>query len=73
MGADLIELAAPVKAEVVGDRKKFKSPARSVGRQTLKKQLGSGTKKRSASGVIPTKTAKQASRSRRNTCTNNSR
>ena len=50
-------------ADVVGGRKIFKRAASSVRRQTLKKQSGSGSRKKSASRVIPTKSAKQTSRS----------
>ena len=65
VGGDLLEFAVPENAEVVGGRKNFKTAARSVGKQTLRKQLGSGSGKRTASRVIPTKSAKQISRSRR--------
>ena len=65
VGADLLEFAVPENAEVVSCRKNIKTAAKSVGRQTLRKQLGSGSRKRSASRVIPTKSAKQISRSRR--------
>ena len=87
VGADFLEIAVPEIAEVVSGRKNFKRAAKSVGRQTLRKQLGEGegsrrrkgtvgirqgSKKRSASRVIPTKSAKQISRSRRDILTNNS-
>ena len=65
VGADLMEFAAPEIAEVVSGRKTFKTAAKSVGIQTLRKQLGSGSIKRTASRVIPTKSSKQISRSRR--------
>ena len=79
VGADLLEFAVPKIAEVVSGRKNIKTAAKSVGRQTLRKQLGEGSRrgkgavgvrqggsrKRSASRVIPTKSAKQISRSRR--------
>ena len=65
VGADLLEFAVPKIAEVVSDRKNFKTAAKSVGRQTLRKQLGSGSRKlkgaigvRQASRVLPTKSAK---------------
>ena len=45
VGADLLEFAVPDIAEVVSGRKNIKTSAKSVGRQTLRKQLGSGTKK----------------------------
>ena len=78
VGADLLQFAAPEISDVVGGRKKFKTAAKSLGRQTLRKQLGSGSRKRKwaiggkqlaygrqASGVIATKSAKQKSRLRR--------
>ena len=65
MVADLLEFAAPEISDVVSGRTKFKSLAKSVRRQTLGKQLGGGSRKRSASRVIPTKSTKQISRSRR--------
>ena len=70
VGAVLLEFAAPENAEVVSGRKKFKTAAKSVGRQTLRKQLGAGKRKRTSSRVIPTKSAKQISRSRRDIFTN---
>ena len=46
VGADLLEFAVPEIAEVVSGRKNFKTAAKSVGRQTLRKQLGSDSRKR---------------------------
>ena len=46
IGADMLEFAAPDIGEVISGRKSFKSAAKSVGKQTLKKQLGSGSKQR---------------------------
>ena len=79
VGADLLEFAVPELAEVVSGRKNIKTAAKSVGRQTLRNQLGEessrrngavgvrqgGCRKRSASSVFPTNSAKQSSRSRR--------
>ena len=65
VGADLLDFAVPELAEVVGGRKNIKTAAKSVGKQTLTKQLGSGSRKRTASRVFPTKSAKQIGRSRR--------
>ena len=72
IGADLLEFAVPEIAEAVSCIMNIKIAAKSVGRQTLRKQLGkrshrwtAGSRKRSASRVIPTKSAKQISRSRR--------
>ena len=70
VGAHLWEFAAPEFSEVVSDRNTFKRAAKSVQRQTLRNQLGSGSRKRTASRVIPTKSAKQISRSRRDFFTN---
>ena len=64
VGADLLEFAVPENAEVVSGRKNFKTTAKSV-----RKQLVSG-RKRTASKVIPSKSAKQISRSRRDFFTN---
>ena len=84
VGAELLEFAVPEIAEVVSGRKNFKTAAKGVGRQTLKKQLGEregssravksasvrqGSRKRTASRVIPTKSTKQISRSRRDVFT----
>ena len=73
VGADLLDFAVPEIAEVVSGRKNFKTAAKSVGGHTLRKQLGEGEgsrrrtggRKRNASRVIPTKSAKQISRSGR--------
>ena len=59
VGADLLENAAPESAEVVSGRKKFKTAANIVGRQTLRKQKGSGRKKKTASRVIPTNSCRK--------------
>ena len=68
--ADSLEFAVPEVAEVVRGRKNFKTAAKSVGRQTMRKHLGSGSRKKTASKVIPTKSAKQFSRSQRGIFTN---
>ena len=83
VGADLLEFAVPEIAEVVSGRKNFKTAAKSVGKKTLKKQLGEGSRggrERSVrqagskqSRIIPTKSTKQSSRSRRDIFTNISR
>ena len=70
VGADLLEFAVPEIAEVVSGRKNIKATEKSVGKQTLRKQLGSRSRKKAASRVIPTKSAKQISRSRRDIFTN---
>ena len=70
LGDDLLEFAAPDIAEVVSGKKNFKTAAKSVGRQTLRKQLGSGSRKTTTNRIIPTKSAEQISRSRRNIFTN---
>ena len=61
VGADLLEFAVPEVADVVSGRKNFKTAAKSVGRQTVRKQLGSGKQKRS----IPVKSLKRSSWSRK--------
>ena len=75
----------PEIAEVVSGRKNFKTAAKSVGKQILKKQLGEGegshrrTASRRQTGggkqrrIIPAKSTKQSSRSRRDIFTNISR
>ena len=70
LGADLLEFAAPEIGEVVSGRKYFKTAAKIMGRQTLRKQFGCGSKKKTASTAIPTKSAKQTSRSQRDVFTN---
>ena len=77
VGADLLEFAVPEISEVVSGRKNIKTARKSVGRQTLRKQLGSGGRNRKgaigvrqASRFIPTKSAKQVSRLRRDIYTN---
>ena len=77
VGADLFKFAVPENAEVVTGKKNFKTAAKSLGRQTLRKKLGEGSRRRtagsrnwSASRVIPTKSTKQISRSRRDIFTN---
>ena len=72
IGADMLEFAAPQIGEVVSGRKNIKTAGKSVGRQTLRKHLGEGrrrrtggSRKRSTSRIFPTKSAKQISRSRR--------
>ena len=62
VGADLLEFAVPEVADVVSGKKKFKTAAKSVGGQTLRKQPGGGKQKRS----IPFKNLNRSSWSRRN-------
>ena len=81
VGADLLDFAVPELAEVNSGRKNFKTAAKIVGMQTLRKQLGegkgsrrrTGSRKRAGSRIIPTKSTKQSSRSRRDIFTNISR
>ena len=77
IGADMLEFAAPEIGEVISGRKSFKSPAKSVRTQTLKKQLGEGSRRCKGGSkqriIIPTKATKQSSRSRRHIFTNISR
>ena len=60
VGADFLDFAPPEIGEVVSGRKNFKTAAKSVGRQTLRQQLGSGSRKRTASRINPTKFSKQS-------------
>ena len=74
VGADLLEFAVPEIGEVISGRKNFKTAAKSVGKQTLRKQLGEGKQRSSKRRrIIPTKSTKQSSRSRRDIFTNISR
>ena len=84
VGADLLEFAVPEIAEVVSGRKNFKTAAKNVGRQALRKQLWQGQQSRRRTGnrqvggrkqrkIIPTKSTRQSSRSRRDIFTNISR
>ena len=69
VGADLLEYAVPEMAEVISG--KLKSAVTSVGKKTLRKQLGGGSKK--TRRFIPTKSTNINSRSRRDLFTNISR
>ena len=55
IGAEFLEFAAPEIGEVFSGRKSFKSAVKNVGKQTLKKQLGNGSKQRR---IIPAKSTK---------------
>ena len=66
MGANLLELAVPEVADVFSGRKNLKTAAKSVGRQTLGKQLEGGKQKRS----ILVKSLKRSSWSRNDIFTN---
>ena len=87
IGADMLEFVAPEIGAVISGRNSFKTSAKSVGKQTLRKQLGEeegsrrwtvgstvgrqgGSKRRR---IIPTKSIKQSSRSRRDIFANISR
>ena len=83
-GADMLEFAVPEMAEVFSGRKNFKIAAKSVGKQTLKKQLVEGSRRRKGAvgvreggskprRIFPTKSTKQTSRSRKDIFTNISR
>ena len=77
IGADMLDFAAPEIGEVFSGRNSFKSAAKSVGKKTLKKQLGQGSRRWMGGSkqrrIIPTKSTKQSSRSRRDIFTNISR
>ena len=49
MRADLWEIAVPETADVDSGRETFNTASKSVGRQSLRKKLGTGRRKRSAS------------------------
>ena len=70
IGADMLEFATPEIGEVIGGRESFKTAAKSVGKQTLKKRLSSGSKQRI---IIPTLSTKQSSVSGRDIFTKISR
>ena len=83
IGADRLEFAVPEIAEVVSGRMNFKTAAKSVGKQTLRKRLGEGEGSRRRKGavgvrqggskhrrIIPTKSTKKSSRSRKDIFTN---
>ena len=44
IGADILEFTVPEIGEVISGKKPFKTAAKSVGKQTLRKHLGSGNK-----------------------------
>ena len=48
VSSELLEAAAPEIVEVVSGRKNFKTALKSVGRQTLRKLLGSGSRKKTS-------------------------
>ena len=77
IGADMLEFVAPEIGEVISSRKSFKTAAKIVGKKTLKKQLGEGSRRQKRDSkqrrIIPTKSTIQASRSRRDILTNISR
>ena len=66
IGADMFEFALPEIREVISGRKSLKTAAKSVGKQTLRKQLGSVSKQRI---IIPTNSTKQTRRLRRDVFT----
>ena len=85
--ANMLEFVPQEIGEVISDRKSFKSAAMSVGKKTLKKLLGEGSRRRKGAvdgkelaygrhggskqrRIIPTKSPKQSSRSRRDIFTN---
>ena len=58
VGANLLEFAAPEIGEVFSGRKSLKSAAKSVGKQTLKKQLGESSRSKHRR-FIPAKSTEQ--------------
>ena len=73
----MLEFAAPEVGEIISGRKSFESAAKSVGKQTPKKHLGEGSRRRKGGSkqrrIIPTNSTKQSSRSRRDNFSNFSR
>ena len=55
--AELLEFAVLEIVDFVSGRKNFKTALKNAGRQILKKQMGSASRKKSACRVIPTKFA----------------
>ena len=72
IGVDMLEFAAPEIGEVLSGRKTFKTTVKTVGKKTLKKQLGEGNHSKQRT-IIPTNSTNQSSRSRRDIFTNISR
>ena len=72
IGADMLEFAVPEIAEVVSGRKNFKTTAKSVGKQTLRKQLGEDSRSKHRR-IIPTKSTKESIWSQKDLFTNISR
>ena len=70
VGVELLECPVPEITDVVSDRKKFKTAAKSVGRQSLREHLGSGSRKKTASRIISTIPASQTNQSRKDIFTN---
>ena len=66
VSADSLEFAVPEVADVVSGKKNFKIAAKSVGRHTLRKQLVGGKQRK----IIPVKSLKRSSRSRKDIFTN---
>ena len=64
IGADMLEFAAREIGEVFNGRKSFKTAAKSVGKKTLKKQLGEGSRSKHRT-ISPSKFTKPSTWSRR--------
>ena len=72
VGADLLEFDSPEIAEVPSGRKNLNAAAKSVGRQSLRKQLIIGIRKRTASRVFLRRSDKPNSLSQSDIFTNSS-
>ena len=61
IGVDMLKFAVPQIGEVISGRKPIKTAAKSVGKQTLKKTLGEGSRRWTGGSkqkrLIPTKSA----------------
>ena len=70
VSADLLDFAVPEATEVACGWNNFKTVAKYVGKRTLRNLLGSGSRETTASGIISSKSSKQACRSCRDIFTN---
>ena len=70
IGVETLDFAAPEIGQVTSGRKSFKTAAKCVGKQSIEKQLSSGSKHKR---IFPTKFTKQSSRSQRDIFANISR
>ena len=67
---NLLEFDEPQIAEAVSVRRKIRTAAEKVGRQTLRKHLRGGSRKKAPHKFVPSKSGKQTSRWRQDFFTN---